>query len=316
MTWSAAETWGINGSDFSRAYLVLALVALGASWLWWRRHIARPAADAVGRLDPIELAYVSGGRRRALYTALAALRVAGAIELGRRDRLVVRPPSRAVSPAEALHADSHALVLAVSAALAEGRAADRLHRVPAVAAVLRRVRAELQRRRWLRTSRQRWRVRRAGTPLLTVALLGAARVVAGLANHKQVWGVGVVSIAAVSIAAVFATDTPTQTPAATRFLRRLRDRNRHLLPGESASWARKADNAVLGVALFGGAALWTFDATFATAARISNEPFNSGGQTLDATGGAYGSAGAYGSGDTGGSGYSGDVGYSGEVGGG
>jgi len=45
-----------------------------------------------------------------------------------------------------------------------------------------------------------------------VGLLGVARIVGGLANHKSVWDIGFVAVAAMAMAIVFTTSLPLQTP--------------------------------------------------------------------------------------------------------
>jgi uncharacterized protein (TIGR04222 family) len=285
MSWYAANTWGISGSVFLPAYLILAMVALAGSVLWWRRAVAGPAGPADGDLDPIEIAYVNDGARGGVQAALMALRAVGAVKVGRRRRLVPRHPPDTLPalPRVATGAGSQALCQALYAAVARGPLGRRPHRDQQVAAALNGLRAELRRAGWLRSGRAMWRVRLAAVPLWAVVVLGAVRIAAGLANHKSVDGVVIGLIGAAAMGMVLATGTPAQTGSATRRLRQLRRRHARLLPGAGharGAWAGPAD-AVMGVALFGAAALWAADAEFAAAARVGYRQFNATGQLWD-----------------------------------
>ncbi len=68
MTWHAVDTWGVSGSTFLAACLITFLIALTGSVLWWRWAVARPLGRTDGDLEPIEVAYVSGGPRLALHS--------------------------------------------------------------------------------------------------------------------------------------------------------------------------------------------------------------------------------------------------------
>lgn len=84
---AAGDTWGIPGPVFLAGYALIAL-ALVAYAVVGRRTGSGSAS--VRELNAFELAYLAGGRRRAVAAALASLRAEGAAETAGRGRLRAR----------------------------------------------------------------------------------------------------------------------------------------------------------------------------------------------------------------------------------
>jgi uncharacterized protein (TIGR04222 family) len=82
----AASTWGIDGPSFLRIYLAGSAVVLIGTLLYRRRLFGGPAAHSV-QLSPQATAYLNGGAKLAVYSCLAGLRTAGAIDVPADRRL-------------------------------------------------------------------------------------------------------------------------------------------------------------------------------------------------------------------------------------
>src|SRR5205814_9211490 len=72
-------TWGISGPTFLVGYAALGIVILAAVMIWRRQQTAGPTGPLRG-LTPTEVALLNGGRQLAVYSSLAALRAAGAVQ--------------------------------------------------------------------------------------------------------------------------------------------------------------------------------------------------------------------------------------------
>src|SRR5687767_5022917 len=78
---ATAETWGISGSTFVLAYLLIA-VTIGVAGLRARRALAHPGAtspvdDLTAR--PHDVAYLAGGSELAVWSALCAMHLRGTL---------------------------------------------------------------------------------------------------------------------------------------------------------------------------------------------------------------------------------------------
>ncbi|GIF50226.1 uncharacterized protein (TIGR04222 family) [Asanoa ferruginea] len=255
----ASSTWGIPGPAFLVIYLVLAAAAVLVTWLLRvaiRRGDANPDVD---KLDPRQVAFLAGGRRLAVYAALAALHRAGAV--GPR-------PGRGPRTTGPLPAGAGDLDRAVHAAAGDGTRVARLSGDPSVQRALDDLRVELERGRLLVSRTSSWGYRAAALILLPVIVLGGVRVAAGARANRPA-GILILLLVASAcwlIASLLAS-APWRTKAGDTAVLRLRARYGHLAPAHHPSY-RTYDpaKAAMGVALFGASALFLLDPSFAVAA--------------------------------------------------
>jgi uncharacterized protein (TIGR04222 family) len=230
-----------------------------------------------------------------VYSSLGALRAAGAVEAAAGGKITVTglPPAGASDLDRAVHA-----------AAGRGVRASAMHRDATVAAALDATERRLVDAGALYSDRQRTRQRWGSYALFVLAGLGAARIVAGLDNHKPVLYVVVATMGVFLLARLLWRVVPRTTRRGKRMLRRLRDRHAHLAPKLSPSWATYgATGAALGVALFGTAALWEADPVFAEQANIGlRQAAGSSYSSGNTSGGSDGGGGGCGGGGCGGGG--------------
>jgi hypothetical protein len=134
--------------------------------------------------------------------------------------------------------------------------------------------------------RERAQVRFAALPLALLFAVGAARIWAGVQNGKPVTFIvfAVIMVGLVCLGLVIS--KPSLTASGRTALTAARIRNRVLSPSMSPSWATYGPTgAALGVALFGGAALYSLDPAFAQASEMQR------GLGLSSGSGSSGSAG-------------------------
>ncbi|GAA4683750.1 TIGR04222 domain-containing membrane protein [Phytohabitans rumicis] len=280
------DTWGIPGPTFlalfagAAAALVIAAIIHRAILFTGRRGYP------VDRLGPQQVAYLNGGEKLALYSSLAGLRAAGAIDVAK---------GGALSPAGPMPAGVTPLDQAVyNAAGKRIRARDLAHE-PWVESALTELREGLRSDGLVPTAATRRAAR--VVPLLMLALLGLGivRVMAGLANDKPVGFLILLLIGWALIAVTTFFRVPRHTMAARTALNDMRRRHEYLSPSSAPAYATYgAASVALGVGLFGAASLWALDPAFAAEAEIQRAYASAGG-----TGGSYG--GSSSGGDSGGS---------------
>jgi uncharacterized protein (TIGR04222 family) len=292
----AASTWGIPGPAFLVGYLVL---VAGAVLVTMRVRVAirRGAADPdLENLDPRQVAFLAGGRRLAVYAALAALHRSGAV--GPR-------PGRGPRATGPLPAGAAGLDRAVHAAAGDGTRVARLSGDPSVQRSLDDLRLDLERGRLLVSRTRAVGYRAAALILLPVIAFGGVRVAAGArANRPAGILILLVVASACWLIASLLASPPWRTKAGDTAVLRSRARYGHLAPAHHPSY-RTYDpaKAAMGVALFGASALFLLDPRFAVAAEApwtaASDAVVSGAAGyppgLFATGSAGGAAG-YGSG--------------------
>jgi uncharacterized protein (TIGR04222 family) len=227
-------------------HLGLALVALAVVG-WMRRWVRRGASrDTPAR--SLELAYLGGGHRLVVYTALAELRRRRMVRAGSRGIIAV--------PDTALPEGASALYAAVLAATRGPRRIEDLLRDSKVAAATEVIGARLVRRGWVLSARQQTRMRWYGTPGWLIALW--CLVAFGLTlphfsePDRSLQSLGLLGLGIfLAIGTYMVVDLPLVTRAGNAVL--LRERAEL---GDSASWLRR-------VAANGEPELWRMDAAFA-----------------------------------------------------
>ncbi|WP_434740887.1 TIGR04222 domain-containing membrane protein [Micromonospora sp. SH-82] len=275
------DTWGIPGPVFLGIYLSAVVVTIVCSVI--HRHFLLDGRWGVFNqpLDAQQLAYLNGGEKLVLWTALTGLRAGGTVDVtpDRRLRAVGDPPA-GLTPVDRAVFDA-----------AQRRSSARLlgREVPVIDA-LERLRTGLQERGLILTPAQRHRLRLGAYVLVALALVGLVRLVAGLANDRPV-GYLFLCIPFAVVAAIVLIRAPRQTRAAKAMLRVQRQKHRHLSPDSAPAYATYGSGgAAMGVALYGTAALWAFDPTFAEQAEIQREGAASGAASSGGGGGDAGSS--------------------------
>ncbi|MEV0135073.1 TIGR04222 domain-containing membrane protein [Dactylosporangium sp. NPDC050688] len=276
------DTWGIAGPDFLWLYAGLAALAIITALIWRRGHLRGPSLRSARDLTPTQAALLNGDRRLAVYSSLAALRAAGAVDTNARGTL--RQAGRVPTGAGELDRAVHA---------AAGR------RVPvrsvqtdaAVSGVLRRTEEQLTLAGWLMDEDRRRGVRIASFIVFAAAALGVARIVAGIANDRPVGFLILLVIPVVIIALLF-WRVPRTTTNGRRLLAQMRARTAHLAPRQSPSWSTYGpEAAALSVGLYGAGAFFLADPEFAEAAELQrNVAMSSGGSSGGGSDGGWGSS--------------------------
>ncbi len=288
MRWSAAagDTWGISGTAFIGFYLLLILAALGFALAWRRAVRARDADPPARDLTAGEAGYLAAGPRRAVLAEVGLLRAAGALTADRGTF------AHAGSPPAGLDDLGTAVF---NAALQQTRAS--LQRHSWVRAALADLHRDLGRAGLVLDAQARARARIAGWVMLAVAALGIVRTVAGVGNDRPVTYVVLATIGAALAGAYLVAVLPRRTRAGDRALAALRTRYEHLAPTRHPAWsAYGAAAAGISVGIFGSAALYAGDPTFATQAAISRDGIWAGGSS---GGSGCGGGGESGSGSSG-----------------
>ena len=228
---SKGPTWGMTGPEFLGLYLFLSILAGYGAWRHRFEVSTRGPEPRLDRLHPYAVAYLAGGPHRAVAAAVAALRSAGVVEpqdqAGRtRLRTTGRPliPSAGERPAwgtagaepSAAADDLDRVVLSlVQQGLPVHRAVDE----PDGAAALERLRADLVQAGALLAPEQRAPARLAAVWPGLLAVLGAFRVSAGLANDRPVGFIAFGTVVMLGVTALVAGRTPDRTgPPATAAL--------------------------------------------------------------------------------------------------
>lgn len=286
------DTWGIPGSTFLALFAGAAAVLLVAA-LIHRAVLFAGHHTPVDQLGPQQVAFLNGGEKLAVYSSLAGLKGAGAIEVAPGRTLTTSGPM----PAGATPLDQ-AVYNAASQHVRAGDVAGHTWVTMALAVL----REDLERRGLAPSEGTRAAAR--AVPFLMLALLGVgmARLIAGATGGKPVGFLIALLIVWMFVTLGFLLKVPTRTRAARRALDDLRRHHAYLSPSMGPAWATYgAAGLALGVGLYGAASLWQADAAFAEEAEIQRQYASTSG-----TGGYYGgSGGDSGSSDSSGGGDSG-----------
>lgn len=270
MTGYAAEaTWGVPGPTFLIIYLVAAVAVAVLATLHRRALSAGSATPRTGDLSPQQAAYLNGGERLAVYTALGGLRAAGAIGTADDKTLV----QMSAMPAGATPLDA-----AVYNAAGKRIRAAALPGDPWVAEAVGRLREGLEAAGLATTAAQRRTVRLWGIAGLGLLAVGVLRLIAGLANDRPVGflALALTAVGALSLFLLIRLRRETRTGRAA--LEDLRSRHAYLAPDNSPSYATYGvSGAAMGVALYGTPTLFAMDPAFAAQADIQRVAAGSSG---------------------------------------
>ncbi|WP_173153717.1 TIGR04222 domain-containing membrane protein [Phytohabitans suffuscus] len=293
------DTWGIPGQTF------LALFAGAAGVLVIAALIHRAVLFAghhtpVDRLGPQQVAYLNGRDKLAVYSSLAGLRGAGAIEVAPGRTLTASGPM----PAGATPLDQAVYNAASQRVRARDVADDQW-----VKMALDSLRDDLERRGLAPSQGTRVAARTVPMTMLALLAVGLVRLVAGISGGKPVGFLIALLLVWALVTLVFFRTIPSRTRAARRALDQLRRQHSYLAPSMGPAWATYgAAGLALGVGLYGAASLWQADAAFAEEAEIQRQYASTAG-----SGGYYGDSGGS---DSGGSDSGGGDGGGGGCGGG
>jgi uncharacterized protein (TIGR04222 family) len=248
---ATAETWGITGTTFLPAYLLIA-ATVGAAGICTRRAFAEPGAarpidDITAR--PHDVAYLAGGGELAVWSALCAMRLRGTL-------FAADGTVRAVGR---LDPDADVLEKAIHATAGSAVAHRRLMSHRSVRPALAEIEERLVAAGFLLSDERRRRIRRVGFWMLGVAALGLVRVLADIAEARSV-GLLVTVLLIVTVTAVTQIAlAPRRSRRGNRALAALRDQHRALAPErEPDSQSHGPTGAALRVGLFGAGALAAF----------------------------------------------------------
>ncbi|HEX6077400.1 MAG TPA: TIGR04222 domain-containing membrane protein [Micromonosporaceae bacterium] len=301
---AGTETWGFSGPDFLKVYIGLgaAVSALAVIlFLWTRYRSGTPHRDSrasAGDLTPADAAYLRGGPAAAVLCALAALRTRGLVLAPSRRRLAT---SRTSVPGE-----TSGLERAVHEAVRRQAPYRRIARAPQVREELDAVDTKLTDMGLLSPGPHRTVLRAVELAMFAILAVGIARIVAGIGNQKPVGYLllSLVGFGTVVIWFHFLARRFPRTRFGDRVLGYLNSRYIHLAPAHHPSWrANGAETAAMSVALFGAAAVYASDPTFATRLGMSDSAAASGGSSYsDGSGGAGAGCGGGGCGGGGGGG--------------
>ncbi|WP_159840511.1 TIGR04222 domain-containing membrane protein [Nocardia sp. CY41] len=254
---AAGETWGISGPEFLAIYLPVVLVAVVAGiWLRVRVTGADPELDAVAapgaELTSPEVGMLFGDQNAAL-AAMARLRAVDAIDSG-------AAPVRALTAQERGQLDP--FTVSVYDRLSAGQ---RKTVVGGSSATLEALRTRMIDLGYFPGPAMRHGLRDAGMPLLVTGALGVVRIIAG-ASHGNPVGLLVVLVIAQAFAYWLVVRKPRLTALGVRARNAADERNRHLRPSNSPSFATYgAESAAIAAAVFGIGALSALDPGLAQA---------------------------------------------------
>lgn len=264
------DTWGISGPAFIGGYAIAAFALTTVTLLIrWR---LRGGHGLERELHPYEVAYLVGGPRRTIATAVAGLHVDGAIEAADRElresgnpRLMRTPLDYAVYNAVQRRRATTTRRLGTSYDVrrAVDEVRDRLIRDGLVVGPVHRTQARL-----------------AVLPLAILLLVGVARLAAGLQNDRPVGYLLTALIVLALVTLVLLLRVPQALRSGTTAVEAVRSRSTHLDPSMSPAWTTYgAAGAALGVALFGTAAMLSIDPDFAEAAALHHPLASSTGSS-------------------------------------
>ena len=290
------HTWGIPSRTFLIIYLLATVVLIVGVLIFRLRTLTGRSAPPADQLGPQQIAYLTGGEDRAVWSSVSCLRSQGVLGVGPGGELTADGP---------LSTGATPLDQAVHYAASQRCSARQLRRTEWVTRALDQLRDGLSRHDLLVTPERRAALRLGALLLAAMVALGVARIVAGIANDRPVWYLVFIVGALAVLTTVLFVRVPRRTRAADAALRSLRQRNRHLAPASNPAYAvYGATGAAMAVALYGTASLWALDPAFAQQAEIQREAVTGGGGTVGGSCGGGSTAGASGcgSGDGGGGG--------------
>jgi uncharacterized protein (TIGR04222 family) len=286
MTHIAGATWGISGPTFLLIYVALGIVVVVGAIIWRRRSTSGPTGP-IRSLTPTEVAILTGGRQLAVYSSLASLRAAEAVQIdGGHLRQIGPVPPGAPELDRAIHAAAGQRTLRSRDAVGD----------PSVAGVLDRTEAQLTDAGLLLSPAVRSHVRRGALAGVALLAFGIIRAIAGTQNGKPIGNLVLLLVLA-GAATLALCYVPRLSRAARSAVATMRRDASHLRPSQSPSWATYGPaSAALGVGLFGTAAIWAADPAFAADAEISRQSFASSGYSGGDGGGGGSSCGGGGCG--------------------
>ncbi|WP_326553030.1 TIGR04222 domain-containing membrane protein [Micromonospora sp. NBC_01813] len=285
---TSGDTWGIPGPTFLALYGIAALGLLIISIGYRLTMFAGNRDPRPGDLTGTQVAHLTGGAPLAINAALGGLRGAGVIDVG---------GGRALRASGPLPAGADELTAAVHYAAYQQRRVRDLAADPRIRQSLDRLQDHLEHAGLAASRARRVTARWLGAALLGLAGVGVLRLIAGLANGRPVGYLVLLLALTVPVGLLLTIAVPRVTRSGRRALGELRRSHRHLSPSSRPAYATYGmTGAVMGVALFGSAALWTMDPDFAEAASIQRVAANGSG------GGAAGDSGGSGGGGDGGGG--------------
>ncbi|MEO3929416.1 TIGR04222 domain-containing membrane protein [Micromonosporaceae bacterium B7E4] len=293
-------TWGISASTFLSGYLLLAVVVIGHAAVRRRQIIAGPESVRTSTLTAGQVAYLNGGGRLAIYTALAALRNAGAVAIG-------PAPDRYLEVAGDRPAGASGLEAAIHRFAGQRRRPRELTYDSGVSTELYRLRTELEEAGLMPGGETRQALRGSTWLLVCVLLLGVLRLFAEAATGALWLPLVLVLIGLGAATLLLARRPPVRTRAGNWALATLRTEHAHLAPSQQPAWSTYGPTgAAMSVALFGPAALWAADPEFAAEAEIQQRlgVGSGGGSGYACSVGGYGSDGGGGGHGCGGGGSS------------
>jgi uncharacterized protein (TIGR04222 family) len=282
------NTWGIPGTTFL-IYYIGTMAAIVVFALIHRKILfRRPRHVSVDALNPQQVAYLNGGDRLAVYTALGGLRAAGSISDG---------PDRTLVQTGPLPAGVTSLDNAIHNAASRGESIRRLRDDQMVASALQELRDTLERLGLAVTPQQIREARIWGFIAGAVTLIGIARLITGVTEDKPVLYLFLCLVVSVFITIALSRVRRHATNAANRALQTLRKSHQYLQPQQTPSYATYGvTSAAMGVALFGAGSLYFIDPVFAAEAEAKQF---AAGATGDGGAGASATSCACGSGSGG-----------------
>lgn len=255
-----AGTWGIGGAEFLWAYGTACAVA--AIWAWQRWHTA-VAAPRAGRdegepLGLYDLAMLGGGPQLAITSAATQMHRDGVLE--------VATGNGALRVAGKLDPTADPLERAILAVVAQAprMTADAMRAQVETGDAIRAMSDDLTRAGLLVDASQAARLRSLRLLFAGLAVVGIARIAAGLLAGEPIGWLAVM-VLGVLCAAIALLRRPHATHRGREIVRRWRAERQTLRERPAAG------DAALAAALFGGAALWLAEPAFASAIGVPRD---------------------------------------------
>ncbi|MDQ0365632.1 TIGR04222 domain-containing membrane protein [Catenuloplanes indicus] len=266
---ASGYTWGIPGPTFLALYLGAIAVALVTVLV--RRHTIAAGKQVPGtdHLTAAQAAYLTGGSDLAVYSSIAALRAGG---------LIATAPGKTLVPVAPLPDGAPPLDAAIHRVLQRGPSTVYgVRNKSEVKSELDRLRDDLERYGLALAEEDRRAYRNTTLLLAALVALGVVRLVAGLINGAAVWYLMIIVLALGITTLMLRSRTPWMSRAGKNALAGMRTRYQYLSPAQSPAWGTYGMSGLaMGVALWGTASLYTYDAAFAAEAEIQRQAAASG----------------------------------------